>query len=58
MPDTNKNLLTNELENNEMLCLGLKALIDGGGSRKSLSTVVEELCNSSESLKNKYGTFN
>ncbi len=58
MSDTNKTRLTNDLENNEMLCLGLKALIDGGSSQKSLSIVVEELCDSSESLKNKYGTFN
>jgi hypothetical protein len=56
--DTNEARLTNDLENNEMLCLGLKALIDSGSSRKSLSAVVEELCDSSESLKNKYGTFN
>lgn len=58
MSDTNKARLTNDLEKNEMLCLGLKALIDSGSSQNSLSVVVEELCDSSESLRNKYGTFN
>jgi hypothetical protein len=58
MSNAKKSILTNVLENNELLCLGLKALIDGGSSRESLSTVVEGLCDSSESLKNKYGTFN
>jgi hypothetical protein len=58
MHDINKVELTNDLENNDLLCMGLKSLIDSGCSRESLSTVVEELCNTSESLRNKYGTFN
>jgi len=58
MSDTNKARLTNDLEKNEMLCLGLKSLIDSGSSQNSLSVVVEELCDNSESLRNKYGTFN
>lgn len=58
MSDSNKVQLTNDLEKNSMLCLGLKALIDCGCSQESLSTIVEELCDSSEFLKNRYSTFN
>lgn len=50
--------LTHELEKNEQICIGLKALIDNGCSRESLSVLAEELCDRSESLKNKYGSYN
>ncbi|MEY8213798.1 MAG: hypothetical protein RPR97_04845 [Colwellia sp.] len=50
--------LTNDLEKNEQICIGLKSLINSACSRESLSAIVEELCDRSESLKNKCGTFN
>lgn len=50
-------LLTNELEKNQQICLGLKALVDSGFSHQSLSVVVDELCDKSDSLKNTFGTF-
>jgi len=58
MSNQDHTLLTSELEKNEQICLGLKVLIDSGCSRESLSAVAEELCDRSELLKNKYGTFN
>jgi hypothetical protein len=46
-----KNVLTTEQTDKHMqFCIGLKALIDGGCSLKSLSNVVEELCDQSESI--------
>lgn len=53
---TNKDytLLPSELEKNEQLCISLKALIDNDCSRKTLSIIAEELCDSIEILKNRY----
>ena len=51
-------LLTSELEKNEQFCLGFKSLIDSGCSQEALSALAEELCDKSESLKNKFGVFN
>lgn len=46
-----KNVLTTEQTDKHMqFCIGLKALIDGGCSLKSLSNVVEELCDQSENI--------
>jgi len=42
--------LTNITAKHVQFCNGLKALIDGGCSLESLSDVVEELCNQSESI--------
>lgn len=58
MSNKNSTLLTSELEKNDQFCLGLKSLIDSGCSQQALSTLVEELCDKSESLKNTFGTFN
>jgi hypothetical protein len=43
-------LLTNITEKHVQFCIGLKAIIDGGCSVDSISDVVEELCNQSESI--------
>jgi hypothetical protein len=50
-------LLTSELEKNEQFCHGLKSLIDSGCSMETLSELAEELCDKSESLKNRFGVF-
>jgi len=42
--------LTNITAKHIQFCHGLKALIDGGCSVDSLSDVVEELCDQSESI--------
>jgi len=53
----NYTLLTAELEKNEQMCMSLKALIDFGCSRDTLSVLAEELCDQTESMKNRYGVF-
>ena len=58
MPKQDYTSLTNELEKNEQLCISLKSLVDSGCSKESLSTVVEELCDRAEYIKNQYGSFN
>jgi hypothetical protein len=50
-------LLTVELEKNEQMCTSLKALIDFGCSRETLSVIAEELCEQTEIMKNRYGIF-
>lgn len=50
MSKANNELLTNITEKHVQFCHGLKALIDGGCSVDSLSNVIEELCNQSESI--------
>lgn len=50
--------LTSELESNEQFCMSLKSLIDSDCCRESLSVIAEELCDRSEQLKYKFGTFN
>lgn len=57
MPNQDHTLLTSELEKNDQFCLGLKSLIDSGCSQQTLSTLVDELCDKSEILKNTFGTF-
>jgi hypothetical protein len=51
-------LLTSELEKNEQFCQSLKTLIQNGCSRETLSVLAEELCDNSESIRNRFGTFN
>ena len=50
-------LLTTELEKNAQFCMGLKVLIDNDCSKETLSNIAEELCDSSESLRDKFGIF-
>jgi hypothetical protein len=50
MSKLNNLLLTDMTEKHVQFCIGLKALIDGGCSIDSISDVVEELCNQSESI--------
>jgi hypothetical protein len=47
---TNNELLINITDKHVQFCNGLKALIDGGCSVDSITDVVEELCNQSESI--------
>ena len=51
-------LLTSELEKNNQFCIGLKSLIDGDCSKEALLSLTEELCDKSESLVHRFGTFN
>ena len=50
MSASNIVLTTDHTNKHMQFCIGLKALIDGGCSLESLSNVVEELCNQSESI--------
>lgn len=57
MSEQDYTLLTNELEKNEQICISLKLLIDNDCSKEVLSILVEELCDKSEHMKNRFGVF-
>jgi len=51
MTNLNVTWLLNELEKNEAKSLAIMTMLDGDFSREIIRDAVEELCNSSESLK-------
>jgi hypothetical protein len=58
MSNLNNTLLTDITAKHVQFCLGLKALVDGGCSLESLSNVMEELCDQTETIHLRSGIIN